>query len=101
MLVPVFETKSMTDLDSAIKAFRSAERAMGAVRRAAEKRLPADKAAAAQAKRASAERVKDAAAGLGKAALSESQRRDVRRAIDYLRLSAKPTGEPGADERGA
>ena len=90
----------MTDLDSAIEAFRAAERAMGAARRAAEKGQAADKAGAAQAKRAAAQQVTDAAAGVERGDLTDRQRRDVRRAIDYLRMVERPKGEAGAEERG-
>ncbi len=90
---------SATALEQALDAFRAAERAMGAERRKDEKGLPTDKATAAQAKRRAALQVGDAAATLVRADLSERQRRDVKRALDYLRLSAqakRPDGGEGA-----
>lgn len=80
---------SATALEQALQTFRAADRAMGAERRKDDKGLPTDKAAAAQAKHQAAQEVRDAAAVLAKADLSERQRRDVKRALDYLRLSTQ------------
>ena len=87
---------SATELEQALEAFRAADRAMGAERRKDDKGLPSDKAAAAQAKRRAAQRVGNAATALA-ADLSKRQRRDVKRALDYLRLSAQAK-RPGDGE---
>lgn len=86
-----------TDLDRALEAFRNAERAMGAERRKDAKGLAADKGAAAQAKREAAHRVKEAADAADRTSLPERQRRDVKRALDYLRLSAQAKPSSGAE----
>ncbi|WP_448191615.1 hypothetical protein [Azospirillum sp. sgz301742] len=87
----------LTDLDRAIEAYHSAERALGIAQR---KGTQADKAAAAQAKRLAAQAVKDVAATVTVAPLPERQRRDLKRILDYVRLTSKGKrsgGEGGAE----
>jgi len=72
----------LTELEHAIDAFRDAERAMGAAQR---KDDSVAKAAAAQAKRTTAQTVKTAAEAASAEPWSPRQRRVVTRAFDYLR----------------